>query len=78
MAKLGIKGSLEYLQVSAPLLTPCCITEYSISNLTVAMNTRYNATVFILQQEYIQIHMFTNVLLNILQKQLCLPITGLP
>ena len=46
-----------------------------ISKLTMAMNTRYNATLFILQQEYIQTHMFTKVLVSILQQQLCLPIT---
>ena len=43
-----------------------------ISKLTTAMNTRYNATLFILQQEYIQAHMFTKVLVSILQQQLCL------
>ena len=39
------------------------------------MNAGYNATLFILQQEYIRVYMFTKVLVGILQKQLCLPIT---
>jgi len=47
----------------------CHIMDF-ISNLTTVMNTRYNATLFILQQEYIQIHMFTNVLLS--KEKLCL------
>ena len=49
-----------------------------INKLTTAMNNRYNATLFILQQEYIQAYMFTKVLASRIQKQLCLPITRLP
>ena len=32
-----------------------------ISKLTTAMNTRYNTTLFILQQEYIQTHVYKGV-----------------
>ena len=58
----------------------CSVTEYILvkslySNITTAMNAGYNATLFILQQEYIRVYMFTKVLVGILQKQLCLPIT---
>ena len=34
-----------------------------------AMNAGYNATLFILQQEYIRVYMFAKVLVGILQKQ---------
>ena len=38
-----------------------------LSNLTTVTNIRYNTTLFILQQDYIQIHMLTKVLVSILQ-----------
>ena len=74
--------TVAYMYVSSSGLSNsiCSIMEYILvkslySNITTAMNAGYNATLFILQQEYIRVYMFTKVLVGILQKQLCLPIT---